>query len=394
MNMDRMEEEFIAHRAIDWLYRLRTANVEERAAFVRWVKGSPRHLREILVATAWDQALRNIDPERRIDISGLLAQCASNVIPVQRNRLAGADPFLDGPLLDELANNLDKSSDCAEERGRVTPIRRLLRRLKSPESRSGERPSWKIAAALPAIALATLLVWMLKVAWLAPVIVTEVSEWRERTLADGSVVRLGPRTRVHIEFVDDRRLIHLTRGEATFKVAKDPLRPFVVVTETAVIRAVGTEFAVNRLNSKLLVTVAEGNVIVSQIGRRTLSNRSAVNLPEHDETATVNVSAGEQVTVSEAPLLIRHIDVKSELAWVDGWLIFRDETLAEAVDEFNRRNDTQIVVADPSVAALPVRGRFRVADSESFARFLETSAALAIVRGTSGTLRLEPQGGP
>ena len=47
----------------------------------------------------------------------------------------------------------------------------------------------------------------------------------------------------------------LERGEAYFKVTKDPARPFVVEANAFAVRAVGTEFAVAHRKRELIVTV-------------------------------------------------------------------------------------------------------------------------------------------
>lgn len=55
-------------------------------------------------------------------------------------------------------------------------------------------------------------------------------------------------------------------------MAKDPARPFRVVSDTAVVRAVGTEFNIYRKAGQTIVTVVQGKVVVSQ---DSATNRSA-----------------------------------------------------------------------------------------------------------------------
>ena len=91
---------------------------------------------------------------------------------------------------------------------------------------------------------------------------TRVGEWRTVQLADGSTVSTGPNTLMQVDYSDGTRRINLARGEAMFKVTKDPSRPFIVNAGGAVARAVGTRFGVERREDRIRVTVAEGKVAV------------------------------------------------------------------------------------------------------------------------------------
>ena len=51
-------------------------------------------------------------------------------------------------------------------------------------------------------------------------------------------------------------------GQALFTVAKDPRRPFVVSADHTRVRAVGTQFDVQKRTSGTTVTVLEGRVAI------------------------------------------------------------------------------------------------------------------------------------
>lgn len=76
------EELLGAERAAGWLERMKDAGPGERAEFIRWLRESPRNVREILLATTWDSALSDMDPDRRIDVEMLIADASVNVVPV------------------------------------------------------------------------------------------------------------------------------------------------------------------------------------------------------------------------------------------------------------------------------------------------------------------------
>src|SRR5688572_30204348 len=94
-NSDRKEELLVAERAAEWLSRLKTAGPQERAAFVRWLKESRLHVREVLLATTWDTLLVHVDPRCAIDIQDLI-NASGNVVPV-RPGAASATPARSTP---------------------------------------------------------------------------------------------------------------------------------------------------------------------------------------------------------------------------------------------------------------------------------------------------------
>lgn len=215
----------------------------------------------------------------------------------------------------------------------------------------------------------------------APVTVLQTSEreWQTWTLEDHTVVRAGPRTSLEIELSGGYRKVRLADGDAYFKVAKDPARPFVVTVDEFSTRAVGTEFAISRkADGGVSITVAEGVVAVS----RSESIAGAVKL-----------SAGEGVIVKGAsPIVPRRVDVANALAWRDRRLVLDGESLETAVSEFNRRNSVQLEIADPALAAKKVvRGTFQLDDPQTFARMLEKTGLVVIVREGPNLLRLEPR---
>jgi ferric-dicitrate binding protein FerR (iron transport regulator) len=83
------------------------------------------------------------------------------------------------------------------------------------------------------------------------------------TLEDGSLVILSPKSSVRYRYVDNKRSIHL-QGEAMFKVAKDPGRPFTVFADHIATTALGTQFIVTSFaeSNEIRVVLQEGKVVV------------------------------------------------------------------------------------------------------------------------------------
>lgn len=192
---------------------------------------------------------------------------------------------------------------------------------------------------------------------------TAVGALETAALGDGSEATLSSDSRIVVALSRKERHVELQRGEAYFQVARDPRRPFVVAAAGHQAVAVGTRFAVRRNAGGVRVVVTEGLVRLESEsgdgGRRgptTLLPAGSVALAGPNG---VIVQAG---TVEEA---------RQALSWRDGFLTFRDTSLADAAAEFNRFNARRIVIADPEVGALRVGGNFRWSNAEGFVRLLE-----------------------
>jgi len=196
-----------------------------------------------------------------------------------------------------------------------------------------------------------------------------------------------------VRMTDSRRDIMLTRGEALFHVAHDSKRPFYVMAGGAVVRAVGTAFSVRIRDSEHVdVLVAEGRVAVGPPG-----TEANFENPSLLATAT-KVSASEAASVRRNSVSIRSVqpeDVTRKLAWTAGHLAFQGETLDDAVQEFNRYNQRQITIADPSIVKVQVGGIFLTTDPDSFIAALQRSFGIRVQVGDdNGDIRLFAGGKP
>ena len=210
-------------------------------------------------------------------------------------------------------------------------------------------------------------------------------------LADGTYVDLNTNTELDARISSSRREITLARGEALFHVAHDARRPFYVVAGDTVVRAVGTAFAVRIRDAQHIdVLVAEGRVAVGAPGTEANFENP------HLLVKAPKVVAGEGATVHHGEVGV-HTDpnITRKLAWTVGHLDFQGETLADAVQEFNRYNERQITIADPSIVNLQVGGTFSTTDPVSFAAALRRLYGIRFQFGdNNGDIRLFAGGKP
>jgi transmembrane sensor len=206
---------------------------------------------------------------------------------------------------------------------------------------------------LMAASLAGLLFWSRSSA----VFRTDVGEIRQVPLADGSSTAINTASKIEITLSKSRRDVRLDRGEAWFKVAKDPARPFVVEAGDVRVRAIGTAFSVRRREEGVDVLVTEG-VVEAWAGenQRPLLRLTAGQRAYIGDDAEVRLEA-------ETPSV-----VDRTLAWRQGSIDLDGDTLASAVNEFNRYNRRKIVLIDTRLASRRFDGTFRTDDPEAFAQ--------------------------
>ena len=178
---------------------------------------------------------------------------------------------------------------------------------------------------------------------------TRTGEQIEITLADGSRVWLGPKSRLHVAFTEMQRGIQLTTGEAFFSVKKDRDRPFTVRSTGGDIVAVGTAFNVRAVDEHVTVSVSEGVV--------TVMPKAQLAVPE---PASVRVASGQQLTFTAEQSIKALAIVESppgdRARWRDGVLVYRDEPLQQVVGDLVRYTDIQVEIADSAVGDLHYSG--------------------------------------
>lgn len=358
----------IYEEATEWLIRHRAGalDVADRKVFDAWLRRSPEHIRAYFEMSAVWEDTAAIDP--------LSAAPAAELI----ERAAGDQPIVPMPEMQESAvkrkgANSDRSMNGVPQRRRVLPHR--------------FRFGGAIAAAAAVAALAG---WWLR----EPGYSTGIAEQRSITLADGSVVELNARSEIRVHFVPRERDVDLVRGQALFHVTKDPARPFIVRAGTTLVRAVGTQFDVNELHGATVVTVVEGLVAVfgtpGSPGAGSVPLNSDAIPPAERVTAELTkglrgqirpifLGSGQQLTVMGKRLQeTLRVNLTSATAWTQHRFVFDGAPLTEVVDELNRYNVRQLVIADPRLDDLRINGFFSSTDPSLLLQFLRSQPEITV----------------
>jgi transmembrane sensor len=277
-----------------------------------------------------------------------------------------------------------------------------LLRASAPARRPARRRAFGLRLIRAATAVATVVLvawWLLPQGLLGPGpaqhFATTADGYERVALEDGSLVELNSNTEVQVHYSDTRRQVRLIRGEAHFTVAKNPHRPFSVEAGLVAVHALGTAFNVRLGPREIEVLVTEGKVRVG--GSEVPPPAVPAMQPMVENPAAVAVlGANERARVpTDIPAVTRLVPekvapaiVRESLAWQGLRLVFADTPLSDVVAQFNRRNQTQLVVADAELESLAVGGSFRAENVEAFVRLLESGDDVVVDRSTVGLIVL------
>lgn len=160
-------------------------------------------------------------------------------------------------------------------------------------------------------------------------------------LADGSVVRLAPASRLTADLTPGRRDLWL-EGTGFFAVAHRPGVPFVVRTASGSATALGTRFELQADGSRLRVVVIEGRVAV------------------RDGHHEVEVGGGEMTVVGPGlpPGVMPVENPREAVRWVGRVLLFQDTPLAQAAREVADLYGLRVVIEDSVISSHLVTATF------------------------------------
>jgi transmembrane sensor len=342
MSKEEQVRAAIAEQAANWL----VANDEgldarEAAALTAWLKASPVHVEEFLRVSVIARDLREARTDPEYSLEAVLARAR------------------------------------AED---DTPVRPLWPRVIAPIT--GVSSSRWLAAAVTLAAVAVLSLGLPSLWRVRPVgsvppsagtptlhFETRHGEQLNRRLADNSVLHLNTDSAIIIRFSETERLVLLTSGQANFEVAHEPERAFRVLTGSAEVIAIGTQFDVRLQDDSTLVTVIEGRVAVGPSPMLKKGGTNPNNAPPY-----VQVRADQQIRVSEAewPAQPIAVDAQHTTAWLHREIVFDHEPLERVAAEFNRYAPKPIEIATPALRNLQISGAFATDDTDAFIAFLRT----------------------
>ncbi|MNQ39708.1 fec operon regulator FecR [compost metagenome] len=174
---------------------------------------------------------------------------------------------------------------------------------------------------------------------------TVIGERQRLQLEDGSKVLLNTNSAFSSTIDDQRRVARLYQGEAYFEVAANPGLPLEIDAGPVTASVRDTTFAVRYLDGIAQVRVQRGDVDL----------RSA-----HSD-ARVRLSAGESIRIGpngfDQPA---RLDPATDLAWVQGRLVFENCPLNQVLAELRRYYPGWIINTNEQLANVAVTGNYRL----------------------------------
>ena len=175
-------------------------------------------------------------------------------------------------------------------------------------------------------------------------------------------------------------------------VAHEEARPFRVCAGGNLVQAVGTSFNLEMTKDRVVeLIVTEGRVLVA-------ANASSTQQPQAGDSCRNTsedmffVSAGEQVLLNAASETVENVVpelIEAKLSWRKGAIVFRGETLAEAIEEVERYTSVDFVIQDEELEQLRVAGRFRTGDIPELLSALSDNFGIGHYRLSQNKIVLE-----
>lgn len=173
---------------------------------------------------------------------------------------------------------------------------------------------------------------------------TVVGERHRVELQDDARVLLNTQSALASERSDGQQVARLLQGEAYFQVSKGAPAPLEVQAGPLRAQARDTDFAVRLLDGQAWVKVQRGDVDV-QGGR----------------DQRIRLQAGESIRVGPDGFgARRQLDMRKDLAWVDGRLVFENCPLSQVLAELRRYYPGWIINRNERLETIAVTGNYRL----------------------------------
>ena len=314
----------VADAAVRWLVRVQSdgATAADFSALTDWLEASPAHL------AAFDATER------------LWAE------------------------IDEHAGDL--ATALPREGAEILPFKPRPRTAPAPTQRRKAFPAALAAGFAAAAVIAGMVGWRVAQGPLQ-VYRTGVGETRSVTLADGTHVRMDAASTLTARVGWFGRQVTLGEGEATFDVAHEATRPFVIRVGDQRVEDVGTEFNIRHYDRVVDVTVRRGTVLVYEDD---VGGAPIARLTRGVSLRHVEGSARSSRT---------EVDPDTAFAWTEGRLVCDHEALSEIVPYLNRRYHTPIRLA-PEAASRQFTGVLELDDEGALARHIAAYTSLTVHR--------------
>jgi len=333
--------EVIAQEAAQWMVDLESMDNNEalNKEFIHWLQSSPIHIQEFLYLSYTFDAIKNNQKMETIENIIDFYKNKNNIIPLSINKIK------DGK------NSGKKASVKYRYMNKLTGFAAMLM-------------------------LGLFVIYQLSDIGenFSESYLTTTGEQISIKLADGTVIELNTETEIKVEFSRSLRQVVLLNGEAIFNVAKNPNRPFRVISGIVVVEVVGTKFNIYKNKAGTTVTVVEGLVNVKTNDENQITSSGTVTGTDKP------LKRGEQITVNSSGL-IDHVavaNITNVTAWTERKLIFKNDLLESVVNEINRYSKKKILIKGEQLKLKKINGTFNANNPKVLLEFLSKAGGIEV----------------
>lgn len=148
-------------------------------------------------------------------------------------------------------------------------------------------------------------------------------------LPDGTLVLLNAASSLKYpgRFEGNTREIEIS-GEVYLEVAKNPAKPFIVITNGQRTKVLGTKFNIHNYDdeNEIITTVVEGRVEVS--------------IPKYNSKQFL--LANQQTVNTGKKLILTNVNAKQQLGWINNEIVFENKPIQNILSEASRWYDIEI----------------------------------------------------
>ncbi|MDB5247467.1 MAG: FecR family protein [Segetibacter sp.] len=193
-------------------------------------------------------------------------------------------------------------------------------------------------------------------------------------LPDGSLIVLGNKSEITYRqpFVDSRDVTLI--GKAYFKVAKDKIRPFTVISGDISTTAIGTEFTVTEFRNakQIVVRLYEGEVVVKAVDERNKKLKKDVYLLPGQAFVYAGKTKANvknfKLKNTLAPEVVMNEEVELDHPSLPqntrgSWFMFNNQPLRVVFDELQNMYDVEIIYSKKDISNMYFIGKFVRGDS-------------------------------
>lgn len=280
--------------------------------------------------------------------------------------------------IERIASGIRRTQPCSMHPNTIAfPFR--ARRHDADPSTTAERLAHHPSRLRIVATLAASVAALVYVGWAALIppenaLITAVGEIRNEVLADGSSVYLNTDTQILVEYTEAARRVVFKKGEAHFTVAHNTERPFIVVTDEGLVRAVGTSFDIFSRDDRVVVVVTDGIVDYIEMPEAPHKRSQDVEGTEVSLPPTKRLVQGERLDfVNATPEVLKAGEEEIERihAWHQKMFAFSGESLKEVVETLNYHTNQRIIIADKRLETRQIGGRFSAEDIDGVIASLE-----------------------